>query len=122
MVYHRVLKADAKTCYGYVQGMDSELGYFTLEELEEIHGPLGLAIERDMSFKPTSISTIKDNYHEFHYFRCHKNNRFFPILASFFYSSLRIATPMGVAINLLLFFSLHFICMESFMLKYMQYK
>jgi len=52
-------KADAKTCYGYVQGMDSELGYFTLEELESIHGPLGLAIERDMWFKPTLFSDIK---------------------------------------------------------------
>jgi len=54
-------KVDAKTCYGYVQGMDSELGYFTLEELEETHGPLGLAIERDMLFNPTSFSTIKKN-------------------------------------------------------------
>ena len=52
-------KVDAKTCYGYVQGMDNELGYFTLEELESIHGPLGLAIERDLSFTPTLFSTIK---------------------------------------------------------------
>jgi len=35
------------------------LGYFTLEELESIQGPLGLAIERDMWFKPTSFSDIK---------------------------------------------------------------
>ena len=52
-------KADAKTCYGYVQGLDSELGYFTLEELEEVHGPLGLAIERDIWFEPTRFSKIK---------------------------------------------------------------
>ena len=52
-------KLDAKTCYGYVQGLESELGYFTLEELESIHGPLGLAIERDMSFEPTLFATIK---------------------------------------------------------------
>ena len=52
-------KADAQTCYGYVQGLENELGYFTLEELESIHGPLGLAIERDMWFKPTSFSDIK---------------------------------------------------------------
>ncbi|MGK0469107.1 DUF2958 domain-containing protein, partial [Clostridium sp.] len=44
-----------------VQGLESELGYFSLEELESVHGPLGLAIERDMSFKPTSFSTIKNN-------------------------------------------------------------
>lgn len=52
-------KADANTCYGYVQGLESELGYFSLEELESVHGPLGLTIERDMSFKPTPFSQIK---------------------------------------------------------------
>jgi len=52
-------KSDTNTCYGYVQGLQSELGYFTLEELESIHGPLGLAIERDMSFAPTPFSQIK---------------------------------------------------------------
>lgn len=52
-------KADTNTCYGYVQGLENELGYFTLDELESIHGPLGLAIERDLSFKPTQFSTIK---------------------------------------------------------------
>ena len=53
-------KADAQTCYGYVQGLESELGYFTLEELEEVHGPLGLAIERDMSFEPITFSKVKE--------------------------------------------------------------
>ena len=52
-------KADAKTCYGYVDGLESELGYFTLEELEDVHGPLGLAIERDLSFTPTPFSSLK---------------------------------------------------------------
>jgi len=52
-------KADRNTCYGYVQGLESELGYFTLEELESIHGPLGLAIERDFSFTPTPFAIIK---------------------------------------------------------------
>ena len=51
-------KADS-TCYGYVQGLESELGYFTLEELESVHGPLGLAIERDLSFIPTPFITIQ---------------------------------------------------------------
>ena len=53
-------KADAKTCYGYVQGLESELGYFTLEELESVHGSLGLAIERDMLFEPTLLSEIRE--------------------------------------------------------------
>ena len=52
-------KADANTCYGYVQGLENELGYFSLLELEMIHGSLGLAIERDMSFKPIAFSKIR---------------------------------------------------------------
>ena len=51
-------KSDTNTCYGYVHGLESELGYFTLEELESVHGSLGLAIERDLSFKPTAFSKI----------------------------------------------------------------
>ena len=57
-------KTDATTCYGFVQGLESELGYFTLEELESVHGPLGLAIERDMSFEPTPFSQIKRTEYE----------------------------------------------------------
>ena len=52
-------KADRDTCYGYVQGLESELGYFTLSELEKVHGALGLAVERDLHFTPTLLSTIK---------------------------------------------------------------
>ena len=50
---------DTNTCYGYVQGLDSELGYFQLSELESVRGPLGLAVERDLSFTPTPFATIK---------------------------------------------------------------
>jgi len=32
-----------------------ELGYFSLDELESVKGPLGLGIERDMSFQPTPL-------------------------------------------------------------------
>jgi len=52
-------KSDMNTCYGYVQGLENELGYFTLEELEAINGPLGLAVERDLSFKPILLSSLK---------------------------------------------------------------
>ena len=54
-------KANTDTCYGYVKGLESELGYFSLEELESIHGPLGLKVERDLSFNPTPFATIKKN-------------------------------------------------------------
>lgn len=52
-------KSDLNTCYGYVQGLENELGYFSLDELESTYGPLGLAIERDYAFKPTLFSNIK---------------------------------------------------------------
>lgn len=57
-------KTDVNTCYGYAIGLDSELGYFTLEELASVHGPLGLAIERDTSFTPTSFTQVKKDEHE----------------------------------------------------------
>jgi hypothetical protein len=57
-------KVDTNTCYGYVQGLENELGYFSLEELESVHGSLGLAIERDLSFKPTLFATIKRGENE----------------------------------------------------------
>ena len=51
------------TCYGYVQGLDSELGYFSLNEIELLRGPLGLSVERDTSFEPTLFATIKQKEH-----------------------------------------------------------
>jgi len=52
-------KEDMSTCYGFVKGLESELGYFSLEELESLHGKLGLGVERDLYFKPTLLSEIK---------------------------------------------------------------
>ena len=50
---------DKNLCYGYVKGFENELGYFTLEELSQVRGGLGLLIERDISFKPTLLSKVK---------------------------------------------------------------
>jgi hypothetical protein len=41
-----------KMLFGLVIGLDTELGYFSLEDLETGKGPLGLSIERDLYFKP----------------------------------------------------------------------
>ena len=57
-------KDDLSTCYGYVQGLESELGYFNLSELESITTPLGLNVERDLSFEATLFSKIKKDEHE----------------------------------------------------------
>ncbi len=44
--------------YGLVNGHCREFGYFSLSELASIRGPLGLAIERDLYFKPAPVSTF----------------------------------------------------------------
>ena len=51
---------DEDICYGYVVGLDSELGYISLEELKTIRGSLNLPIEIDLSFKPTLLSKVKE--------------------------------------------------------------
>lgn len=38
---------------------DGELGYSTLRQLEEIKGPMGLGVERDMYFRPKPLSQCK---------------------------------------------------------------
>ena len=48
--------------FGYVCGLERELGYFSLAELESVKGQLGLGVERDISFKPTKLSVIKKEY------------------------------------------------------------
>ena len=53
------LSIDGDTCYGYVKGFESELGYFSLKELENIKGALGLGVERDITFKPTALEIIR---------------------------------------------------------------
>ena len=46
-------------CFGYVVGLEKELGYFSMNELQEVRGPLGLAIERDLGFVPIRLSVVK---------------------------------------------------------------
>ena len=41
--------------FGLVSGFEVELGYFSLKELQEAHGPLGLPIERDLHFEPKTL-------------------------------------------------------------------
>ena len=48
--------------FGYVCGLERELGYFSLQELESVKGQLGLGVERDISFKPTKLSVIKKEH------------------------------------------------------------
>ena len=45
--------------FGYVVGLVSELGYFSLRELEAVRGPLGLPVERDRGFIPCRLSEVQ---------------------------------------------------------------
>jgi hypothetical protein len=45
--------------FGLVSGFEVELGYFTLSELKEARGPLGLQIERDIHFEPKTLGELQ---------------------------------------------------------------
>jgi hypothetical protein len=44
--------------FGLVDGHEKEFGYFVLSELEEVRGPMGFPIERDLHFKPKTLEEI----------------------------------------------------------------
>jgi len=44
--------------FGLVQGLETELGYFSLAELKTIRGKLGLPVERDRYFHPTPLEEL----------------------------------------------------------------
>ena len=44
--------------FGLVDGMEKELGYVSLRELESAKGPMGLPIERDIWWKPKTLKEI----------------------------------------------------------------
>ena len=60
--YITEISMDGDIAFGYVVSpFESELGYFSLKELETIKGALGLSVERDLSFKPTALAIIRKN-------------------------------------------------------------
>jgi len=48
------------TFFGWVVGLEKELGYFSLKELSEVTGPFGLKIERDLYFTPKPLRELKN--------------------------------------------------------------
>jgi hypothetical protein len=44
--------------FGLIDGLEKEMGYFTLAELESVTGPVGLKVERDRHFKPVPLSDL----------------------------------------------------------------
>lgn len=51
---------EEKIFFGLVFGSETELGNFSLVELESIKGRFGLGIERDISFKPIPLKQVKE--------------------------------------------------------------
>lgn len=48
-----------RICFGVVVGLERELGYFSLVELEAIRGPGALRIERDLYWKPKPLKECR---------------------------------------------------------------
>jgi len=46
------------TFFGLVDGLEKELGYFSLSELQAVRGPLGLPVERDLYWRPKPLEGI----------------------------------------------------------------
>ena len=53
--------------FGMVYGLEKELGYFNLSDLETVKGPFGLGIERDKFFHPKPLKDCKANMGASHY-------------------------------------------------------
>lgn len=56
--YVTEMDPETRECFGLVQGLESELGYFGLDELEELRGPMGMPIERDRFFDATPLKDL----------------------------------------------------------------
>jgi len=46
--------------FGLVAGLETELGYISLRELQSVTGPMGLRIERDLWFQPTPVRELPE--------------------------------------------------------------
>ena len=48
--------SETQMCYGLVHGSETEYGTFSLDEIREVRGWLGLPVERDLWFQPKLLS------------------------------------------------------------------
>lgn len=49
---------DQRLAFGWVRGFEDEWGYFSMDELENLRGPCGLKVERDLNFEPIEFSRV----------------------------------------------------------------
>ena len=57
--WHAIEFDGEDTFSGLVDGLDTELGYFSLSELQSAQGPGGLQIERDLYCEPKPLSQVR---------------------------------------------------------------
>ena len=50
---------EQRLAFGFVISHERELGYFSLNEMEELRGPMGLPVERDVHFQPKRLSLCR---------------------------------------------------------------
>lgn len=48
--------------FGLVNGLDVELGYFSLCELKQTRGAFGLAVERDLYYTPKTLGELLEQH------------------------------------------------------------
>ena len=48
--------------FGLVRGFETEMGYFSLTEMEEIKNPMGLGIERDLYFGVHTLAEVMEKH------------------------------------------------------------
>lgn len=57
--------------FGLVQGLDTELGYFSKKEMEELTFGLGQfkvpAVERDLSWQPKKLSEVRESLEKYNF-------------------------------------------------------
>lgn len=46
-------------CFGLVVGMETELGYFTISELEDLQAVIGRAVERDLHWTAITMGELR---------------------------------------------------------------
>jgi hypothetical protein len=47
-------------CFGLVDGLEKELGYFNLKEIQKLRGKFNLPVERDRFFDPTPLLDLME--------------------------------------------------------------
>lgn len=49
---------DGDVMFGLVYGFEKEWGYYSLTELKQVRGALGLPVERDLYYEPRPVSEV----------------------------------------------------------------